>query len=98
MLKRALGTMALHAKWNDAPQGRLPPKEQAKLWALREVLRKQGEDCQQYLWMAGQVQVKGGGPPSREAPRLRPAGADLLSLAAEALVSDVRLTPFAMCA
>ena len=43
MLKRALGTMALHAKWNDAPQGRLPPKEQAKLWALREVLRKQGE-------------------------------------------------------
>ena len=43
VLKRALGTMALHAKWNDAPQGRLPPKEQAKLWALREVLRKQGE-------------------------------------------------------
>ena len=36
--------MALQAKWTQAPEGRLPPKEQAKLWALREVLRKQGED------------------------------------------------------
>ena len=59
--------MALHAKWHEAPQGRLTPKEQAKLWALREVLRKQGEDCTQYLWMAGQVEVAGGGHPSREA-------------------------------
>ena len=61
--------MALQAKWNHGPQGRLPPKEQAKLWALREVLRKQGEDCQQYRWMATQVQVMGGGAPSRDAVR-----------------------------
>ena len=61
--------MALQAKWQEAPQGRLTPKEQAKLWALREVLRKQGEDCTQYVWMAGQVQVVGGGHPSREAVR-----------------------------
>ena len=61
--------MALQAKWTHAPQGRLAPKEQAKLWALREVLRKQGEDCQQFEWMATQVQVVGGGHPSRESVR-----------------------------
>ena len=47
----------------------MPPKEQAKLWALREVLRKQGEDCNQFQWMSTQVQVKGGGSPGRDAVR-----------------------------
>ena len=61
--------MALRTKWTEALRGRLPPKEQAKLWALREVLRKQGDDGQQYLWMASQVRVVGGGSPSREAVR-----------------------------
>ena len=61
--------MALQAKWTQAPQGRLPPKEQAKLWALREVLRKQGEDTNQFQWMSTQVQVKGGGSPGRDAVR-----------------------------
>ena len=61
--------MALQAQWTHAPDGRLPPKEQAKLWALREVLRKQGEDCNQFQWMSTQVHVKGGGSPCREAVR-----------------------------
>ena len=61
--------MALQAQWTHAPHGRLPPKEQAKLWALREVLRKQGEDCNQFQWMSTQVHVKGGGSPCREAVR-----------------------------
>ena len=61
--------MALSWKWTHAPQGHLPPKEQAKLWALREVLTKQGEDAEQYHWMASRVHVVGGGAPSRGAVR-----------------------------
>ena len=57
--------MALKAAWTRAPQGRMPPIEQAKLWALREVLRKQDEATDQYSWMATQVRVQGGGSPDR---------------------------------
>ena len=54
-------SMALKAAWTHAANGRMPPIEQAKLWALREVLRKQDEDIDQYTWMASQVRVHGGG-------------------------------------
>ena len=50
-----------------ASTGRLPPVEQAKPWALREVLRKRGDDVLQYAWMAGQVKLVGGGHPTRQA-------------------------------
>ena len=42
----------------------MPPVEQAKLWGLRAALRKLKQDDEQYLWMSGQVHVKGGGHPS----------------------------------
>ena len=66
--------MALREAWTSAPLGKLPPKEQAKLWALREVLLKQGEDPTQYEWMAERVNVvveSGEAPqhPSRQAVR-----------------------------
>ena len=57
--------MALRTVWTHAAKGRMPPIEQAKLWALREVLRKQGEGPDQYTWMASQVRVQGGGCPDR---------------------------------
>ena len=47
----------------------MAPIEQAKLWALRTILRKQGEDDDKYAWMATQVRVVGGGHPGREAVR-----------------------------
>ena len=57
--------MALRTVWTHAAKGRMPPIEQAKLWAFREVLRKQGESPDQYTWMASQVRVQGGGCPDR---------------------------------
>ena len=51
--------MALRAAWTEAPEGQLPAIEQAKLWALREVLCKQGESTTQYAWMSKQVRVMG---------------------------------------
>ena len=57
------------ADTSKAPHGKLPPSEQCKLWALREVLNKEGEDTAQYEWMSQQVQVKGGDSPGREAVR-----------------------------
>ena len=57
--------MALKAAWTEAAHGRMPAIEQAKLWALREVLRKRGEDTRQHTWMASQVRVEGGGHPDR---------------------------------
>ena len=59
--------MASLNAWLVASTGRLPPVEQAKLWALREVLRKRGDDVLQYAWMAGQVKLVGGGHPTRQA-------------------------------
>ena len=59
--------MASLNAWLVASTGRLPPVEQAKLWALREVLRKRGDDVLQYVWMAGQVKLAGGGHPTRQA-------------------------------
>ena len=53
--------MALKAAWSAAADGRMAPSEQAKLWALREVLKKQGEDPEQYTWMASQVYLAGHG-------------------------------------
>ena len=47
----------------------MTPREQCKLWALREVLRKQGGDAAQYEWMSQQVTVVGGGRPGRNAVR-----------------------------
>ena len=43
--------------------------EQAKLWALRTVLRKQCEDDDQFQWMADEVHVVGGGHPTRQSVR-----------------------------
>ena len=61
--------MALARAWRDAKRGSMAPIEQAKLWALRAILQKQGEDDEQYAWMATQVRVVGGGQPGREAVR-----------------------------
>ena len=61
--------MALREAWTTAAPGRLSPAEQCKLWALRQVLRMQGEDDEQYDWMASQVTVMGGGHPGRQSVR-----------------------------
>ena len=61
--------MALHTVWTTAAKGRMPPMEQAKLWALRAVLRKQCEEDDQFQWMAEQVHVVGGGHPTRQSVR-----------------------------
>ena len=61
--------MALRDAWTEAANGRLSPREQCKLWALRQVLRKQGEHDEQYEWMASQVTVAGGGHPGRQSVR-----------------------------
>ena len=53
--------MALQAAWTEAAEGRLPASEQAKLWALREVLGELGESTTQYDWMSKQVHVMGKG-------------------------------------
>ena len=47
----------------------MAPKDQCKLWALREVLRAQGGDTTQYEWMSQQATVVGGGSPGRDAVR-----------------------------
>jgi hypothetical protein len=47
--------MALQSAWTHASVGRLSPKEQAKLWGLREALKKLNEDEKQYEWMASCV-------------------------------------------
>ena len=61
--------MALAHAWTSAAYGRMPASEQAKLWGLREALKKIGRNTQQWQWMANQVLVAGGGHPSREAVR-----------------------------
>ena len=61
--------MALREAWTTAAPGRLSPAEQCKLWALRQVLRMQEEDDEQYDWMASQVTVMGGGHPGRQSVR-----------------------------
>ena len=53
--------------WISGPKGRLAPAEQAKLWALRKVLQKEGGASDQYQWMASQVSLLGGGHPTRQA-------------------------------
>ena len=61
--------MALHKVWTIAAKGRIAPMEQAKLWALRTVLRNQCEDDDQFQWMADEVLVVGGGHPTRQSVR-----------------------------
>ena len=61
--------MALHRAWFSGKRGSMAGVEQAKLWALREVLSKQGESTTQWQWMAEHVTVVGGGHPTREAVR-----------------------------
>ena len=61
--------MALAGAWLAGKRGSMAPIEQAKLWALRVVLRKQGEEEDQFAWMSTQVKVVGGGHPTREAVR-----------------------------
>ena len=51
--------MALAHAWTSAAYGRMPASEQAKLWGLREVLKKIGRNTQQWQWMANQVLVAG---------------------------------------
>ena len=67
---RIVGAMTLSEAWLTAKDGYMPPVEQAKLWALRHVLRKMGQDEKQYTWMSQQVSLKGGGNPGRDAVRL----------------------------
>ena len=45
----------------------MPPKEQAKLWAVREVLKQMGEKADQYQRMSQFVVTAGGGHPDRKA-------------------------------
>ena len=59
--------MALREAWSHAAQGRMPPKEQAKLWAVREVLKQMGEKADQYQRMSQFVVTAGGGHPDRKA-------------------------------
>ena len=47
----------------------MPLKEQCKLWALREVLRMQGEDDTRYGWMSTKVLLGNGKNPGRNAVR-----------------------------
>ena len=61
--------MLLRDIWTVAAGGRLSPREQCKLWALRQVLQLLGMDEAQYDWMSKQVFVEGGPHPSREAVR-----------------------------
>ena len=61
--------MLLRDVWTVAAEGRLSPREQCKLWALRQVLRLLDKDDAQYEWMSSQVLVEGGTHPSREAVR-----------------------------
>ena len=61
--------MALHHAWFSGKRGSMASVEQAKLWALREVLSKQGESTTQWQWMSEQVSLVGGGHPTREAVR-----------------------------
>ena len=61
--------MLLRDIWTVAAEGRLSPREQCKLWALRQVLQLLGKDEAQYDWMSKQVLVEGGAHPSREAVR-----------------------------
>ena len=44
----------------------MPPIEQAKLWALREVLKEMGEAADQYLRMSRLVITAGGRNPDRK--------------------------------
>ena len=57
--------MALKPAWTNAPVGRMPPIEQAKLWAVRAVLIEQGEAADQYQRMSKFVTKVGGGNPDR---------------------------------
>ena len=52
--------MALAHAWTSAAYGRMPASKQAKLWGLREALKKIGRNTQQWQWMANQVLVAGG--------------------------------------
>ena len=55
------GAMSSCVDWLHARVGQMPPSEQAKLWALRQVLEKQGEATDCYEWMSTQVHVVGEG-------------------------------------
>ena len=61
--------MSLKQLWTSASDMRMPLKEQCKLWALREVLRMQGEDDTRYGWMATKVLLGNGKNPGRNAVR-----------------------------
>ena len=45
----------------------MPPKEQAKVWAVREVLKQMGEKADQYQRMSQFVVTADGGHPDRKA-------------------------------
>ena len=62
-------SMSLKELWTKAAGSRLALKEQCKLWALREILLKQGEDDTQYEWMSSQVFLGNGKHPSRNSVR-----------------------------
>ena len=59
--------MALKTAWTNASRGRMPPLEQAKLWAVREVLIRMGEAADQYKRMSAFVVTADGTHPDRKA-------------------------------
>ena len=87
--------ISYHA-WINGPKGRLAPIEQAKLWALRKVLQKEGGACDQYQWMAMQVTLLGGGGQARRGAA-RHGESEARGSAArggEARRSELRQAPF----
>ena len=57
----------MKAAWTEAAHGRMAPIEQAKAWAVPEVLRRMGEAGDQYTRMSAFVVTAGGGHPDRKA-------------------------------
>ena len=61
--------MSLKEQWVKAAGSRMAPKEQCKLWVLREILQLHGEVTDQYDWMSSKVVLGNGKHPSRNSVR-----------------------------